>query len=47
MRWRWLVALPEPEDCNPGAGCALAVIFSLAMWAGIILTVALGLGWRP
>lgn len=40
--------LPPPsEDYEPGPGCALALIFGLAMWVGIFLTIALALGWRP
>ena len=39
--------LPPPPDGDPAAGCALAVILSLAIWAGIILTIAVAGGWRP
>ena len=38
---------PEPEDYDPSVGCALAVIFGLAMWVGIVLVIALAAGWRP
>ena len=48
LRGQGLVSrLPPPEDYDPGVGCALAVIFGLAMWAGMILTIAVAHGWRP